>query len=193
MRESRSFYARWSRRKRESKRDVDIVEESVSSEQDADKEPAVPALTDADMPALETLHDDSDYSGFLSPEVSDKLREVALRKLFHGKAFNIVDGLDDYDDDFITGLPLGDIVTADMRHQAEVKLEKEKAALLEESRHAGAAEGCVNDELENDESVAVDTSDVDSGDGHESQHEAADAVAQIDNDDVVESTRHSPT
>ena len=193
MRESRSFYARWSRRKLESKTDLDIVKESVSSEQDADEEPAVPALTDADMPALETLHDDSDYSGFLSPEVSDKLREVALRKLFHGKAFNIVDGLDDYDDDFITALPLGDIVTADMRHQAEVKLEKEKAALLEESRHAGAVEEGVNDELENDESVAVDTSDVDSGDGYESQHEAADPVAQIDNNDVVESARHSPT
>ena len=101
--------------------------------------------------------------------------------------------MDDYDDDFITALPLGDIVTADMRHQAEVKLEKEKAALLKESRHAGAAEECVDDELENDESVAVDTSDVDSGDGHESQHETADAVAQIDNDDVVEPTRHSPT
>ena len=192
MRESRSFYARWSRRKMESKRDVDIVEESVSSEQDADKEPAVPALTDADMPALETLHDDSDYSGFLSPEVSDKLREVALRKLFHGKAFNIVDGLDDCDGDFITALPLGDIVTADMRHQAEVKLEKEKAALLKELRHAGVEE-CVNDELENDEPVAVDTSDVDSGDGHESQHVTADAAAQIDNDDVVKPTRHSPT
>ena len=188
MRESRSFYARWSRRKLESKTDSDIVEESVSSEQNADEEPAVPALTDADMPALETLHDGSDYSGFLSPEVSDKLREIALRKLFHGKACNIVDGLNDYDDDFITALPLGDIVTADMRHQAEVKLEKEKAALLEESRHAGAAKECVNDE-----SVAVDTSDVDSGDGHESQQEAAGTVAQSDNDDVVESTRHSPT
>ena len=101
--------------------------------------------------------------------------------------------MNDYDDDFITALPLGDIVTADMRHQAEVKLEKEKAALLEESRHAGAAEECVNDELENDESVAVDTSDVDSGDEHESQQEAAGTVAQSDNDDVVASTRHSPT
>ena len=193
MRESRSFYARWSRRKLESKTGLDIVEKSASSEQNADEEPAVPALTDANMPALETLHDDSDNSGLLSPEVSDKLREVALRKLLHGKAFNIVDGLDDYDDDFITALPLGDNVTAEKRHQAEVKLQKEKAALLEESRHAGAAKECVNDELENDESVAVDTSDVDSRDGHESQHEAADTVAQSGNDDVVESTRHSPT
>ena len=193
MRESRSFYARWSRRKLESKTDLDIVEESVSSEQEADEERAVSALTDADMPALETLHDDSDYSGFLSPEVSDKLREVALRKLFHGKAFNIVDGLDDYDDDFITALPLGDIVTADMRHQAEMKLEKEKAALLEESQHVATAEESVYEEPEKDEPVAVDTSDVGSEHGNENQSEAADAVSQVDDDAVLESAKRSPT
>ena len=193
MRESRSFYARWSRRKLESKTDADVVDNSVSTERGVDEEPAVPALTDADMPALETLHDDSDYSGFLSPEVSDKLREVALRKLFHGKAFNIVDGLDDYDDDFITALPLGDIVTADMRHQAEVKLEKEKAALLEESQHVATAEESVDEESENDESVAVGTGDAGSEHGHESQTEATDAVSQVDDDAVLESAKRSPT
>ena len=191
MRESRSFYARWSRRKLESKTDSDVVDNSVSTERDVDEESAVPALTDADMPDLETLHDDSDYSGFLSPEVSDKLREVALRKLFHGKAFNIVDGLDDYDDDFITALPLGDIVTADMRHQAEIKLEKEKAALLEESQHVATAEESGDEELENDASVAVNTSDVGSEDGHESQTEVTDAVSQVD-DAILESARRSP-
>ena len=191
MRESRSFYARWSRRKLESKTDSEVVDNSVSTERDVDEEPAVPALTDADMPALETLHDDSDYSGFLSPEVSDKLREAALRKLFHGKAFNIVDGLDDYDDNFITALPLGDIVTADMRHQAEIKLEKEKAALLEESQQVATAEESGSAEFQNDESVAVDTSDVDSEDGHESQTEVTDAVSQVD-DAILESARRSP-
>ena len=105
MRESRSFYARWSRRKLESKADLDIVKKSVSSEQDADEEPAVPALTDADMPALEMFHDDSHKSRFLSSEVGDKLCEVAPRKLFHGKACNIVDGLDDCDGDSISALP----------------------------------------------------------------------------------------
>ena len=193
MRESRSFYARWSRRKLESKTDSDVVDDSVSTERGVDEEPAVPALTDADMPALETLHDDSDYSGFLSPEVSDKLREAALRKLFHGKAFNIVDGLDDYDDNFLTGLPLGDIVTADMRHQAEIKLEKEKAALLEESQHVATAEESGDEELEQDASVAVDTSDVGSGHGHENHTEAADAVAQVDDDADLESAKCSST
>ncbi|MDP6080312.1 MAG: DUF3306 domain-containing protein [Arenicellales bacterium] len=193
MRESQSFYARWSRRKLESKTDSDVVDHSASTERDVDEEPAVPALTDADMPALETLHDDSDYSGFLSPEVSDKLREVALRKLFHGKAFNIVDGLDDYDDDFITALPLGDIVTADMRHQAEIKLEKEKAALLEESQRVATAEESADEELKDDEYVAVDTSDWGNEDKHENQTEAVNAVSQVDDDALLESTKCSPT
>jgi len=96
-------------------------------------------------------------------------------------------------DDFITALPLGDIVTADMHHQAEIKLEKEKAALLEESQHVATAEESVDEELENDESVAVDTSDVGSEHGHENQTETADAVSQVDNDAVLESAKRSPT
>jgi len=52
------------------------------------------------MPPLESLGPDSDYSGFMSPGVSDELRRLALRKLFHSPLYNITDGLDDYDDDF---------------------------------------------------------------------------------------------
>ena len=40
--------------------------------------------TDADMPPLESLSADSDFTGFLSPKVSESLRRAALRKLFHG-------------------------------------------------------------------------------------------------------------
>ena len=52
------------------------------------------------MPPLDSLGPESDYSGFMSPGVSDELRRLALRKLFHGPLYNITDGLDDYDDDF---------------------------------------------------------------------------------------------
>ena len=61
---------------------------------------APPPPGDADMPPLESLGPESDYSGFMSPGVSEELRRVALRKLFHGPLYNITDGLDDYDDDF---------------------------------------------------------------------------------------------
>ena len=85
-------------------------------------------LTDEDMPALDSLGEDSDYSGFLSPGVSEGLRRRALRKLFSSAVFNVPDGLDDYDDDFTTFAALGDIVTSDMKHQAEMEAERAKQA-----------------------------------------------------------------
>ena len=85
-------------------------------------------LTDQDMPSLDSLGEDSDYSGFLSPGVSEALRRRALRKLFTSAVFNVPDGLDDYDDDFTSFQALGDIVTSDMRHQAEMEAERAKQA-----------------------------------------------------------------
>ena len=77
------------------------------------------------------LTPDSDYTGFLSPEVSESLRRLALRKLFQGAEFNVRDGLDDYDQDFTSFAKLGDIITADMKHLLEQELrraEERKAA-----------------------------------------------------------------
>ena len=123
-------------------------------------------LTDVDMPAMDTLDENSDYSGFLSPGVSDKLRKMALRKLFSSAGFNIRDGLDDYDDDFTQFTPLGDIVTADMKHRAEVaerrRQEAEAAAKsnIEDPEDALAAEGeQASDSVERDE-VTVDAAPV---------------------------------
>ena len=85
-------------------------------------------LTDEDMPSLDSLGEDSDYSGFLSPGVSEALRRRALRKLFTSAVFNVPDGLDDYDDDFTSFQALGDIVTSDMKHRAEMEAERAKQA-----------------------------------------------------------------
>ena len=85
-------------------------------------------LTDEDMPSLESLDENSDYSSFLSPGVSERLRRRALRRLFTSAVFNVPDGLDDYDDDFTSFEALGDIVTSDMRHQAEVEEERARQA-----------------------------------------------------------------
>lgn len=95
-------------------------------------------LTDADMPPLESLNSDSDYSGFLSRGVSRELRQLALRKLFSGAGFNLRDGLDDYDEDFTEFEPLGDIVTADMKYQQRLQAEREAAE--QEAREAEEAD-----------------------------------------------------
>ena len=94
------------------------------------------APTDEDMPSLDSLDENSDYSGFLSPGVSEGLRRRALRKLFMSAAFNVRDGLDDYDEDFTNFEALGDIVTSDMRHQAEAEAERARLAQAEAEQEA---------------------------------------------------------
>ena len=137
---------RWARRKREVAREKEAGDEArrrderreppgaagnaCESADDASEAVVIEekALTDEDMPPLDSLGEDSDYSGFLSPGVSEALRRRALRKLFSSAVFNIPDGLDDYDDDFTSFAALGDIVTSDMKHQAEVEAERARQA-----------------------------------------------------------------
>lgn len=141
--EDEDFFGRWSRRKHEA-RQVEPPPDAGGERADG---PAVrggsepPAeLSDADMPPLETLGEDSDYSGFLSSGVSDDLRKLALRKLFHLPSFNIRDGLDDYDEDFRFFEPLGDVITADMRHQMEREAERAKQMAAQDSSSESEAE-----------------------------------------------------
>ncbi len=132
--ETEGFYARWSRRKAQADEQsitpVAEVEPAPDTRVAESGEPEKPPL-----PEVDTLNEDSDYSGFLSPEVDEKLRKLALRKLFHLPQFNIRDGLDDYDEDFRNFEPLGDIVTADMRFQQEreARLEAERLARQQET------------------------------------------------------------
>ena len=106
--------------------------------QEAEASEAV--LTNADMPAIESLSEDSNFSQFMSSGVTDELRNLALRKMFKAPFFNIRDGLDEYDEDFTTFEKLGDIVTCDMRHQIEVEAKKKLEAEAKEIAESGAGE-----------------------------------------------------
>ena len=135
-----SALSRWSQRKLKVQ---EATEQSILEAESKIDAPApevppqeAPALTDADMPDIELLNEDSDYSGFMSSGVSDKLRNLALRKLFQSSVFNIRDGLDEYDEDYTSFEKLGDIVTSDMKHELEMKEKKLREALAEESEDA---------------------------------------------------------
>jgi hypothetical protein len=139
-----SFVARWSRRKIETRREPEQNVPNVRPEPDNGLDSVDEALpqpiiepTDADMPPLEALDEHSDYSGFLSPKVSEELRRRALRKLFQMPKFNLVDGLDDYAEDYRSFEALGDIITADMRYQMERQAQKVRDFVLDESREQG--------------------------------------------------------
>jgi hypothetical protein len=151
------FLSRWSRRKTRSRQGqppraearVDARQgRSLASAPAEDGMPAPaagpaagdePVLTDADMPPLDSLGPDSDYSGFLSPGVSKDLRRQALARLFRSAAFNVTDGLDDYAEDFTSFTPLGDLLTADLRHRLEHQLQR-SAERLDDAAPATAAE-----------------------------------------------------
>ena len=145
-----SFVSRWSRLKHEARQGIEnAVTENTTTENtavetgtsDEEREPLAKILTDEDMPDIKTLTPDSDYTDFLSPGVSETLRKLALRKLFHCEAFNICDGLDDYDDDFTQFKKLGDIVTSDMKHQIELKAQRMSEQLLQEKAQLSDNDG----------------------------------------------------
>lgn len=158
------FLSRWSRRKQDRDKLIEPDEQNEHGEQAPDSQMSTveasdqtydsvsiatesdraesekPVLTDVDMPPIESLDEKSDYSGFMSPGVSSQLRKLALRKLFAGAGFNIRDGLDDYDEDFTNFEPLGDLITSDMKHQAEMA-EKRKREAEEKAAEARELEG----------------------------------------------------
>ena len=184
---------RWARRRREVAREERAAAEAEARRKSVpDGVPDVPepggdaseaaagieekVLTDADMPLLDSLDEDSDYSGFLSPGVTEGLRRRALRKLFASAVFNVPDGLDDYDEDFTSFEALGDIVTSDMKHQAEMQAERARRAradakpetvLEDESSGAGDERlACAEDRAREGEatSAADDEAGVDAAD-----------------------------
>lgn len=155
--EEEPFARRWSRRKREAvgpSEPDEPVAPLTEGKPDGDK----PALTDEDMPPVEALTEDTDVSGFFSEGVSESVRRAALRRLFHMPKFQLRDGLDDYDDDFRSFTPLGDIVTSDMRLQAERRRARESAANdeLAEPAAEGAEEAATGEDAAREEPAGGD-------------------------------------
>jgi hypothetical protein len=99
------FLSRWSKRKQE-----------VRTEAQRPAPPPAAAATPApELPPVEKLDMDSDYSGFFHPKVDEALRRTALKKLFNDPHFNIMDGLDTYIDDYSITEPIPAAMLAEMK------------------------------------------------------------------------------
>lgn len=163
VKDNTSFYSRWSQRKAEQQTLTEetpqeaplesIDSSSTPSDTNLDphldnssiavQEDTAPALTDEDMPDVETLTKDSDFNQFFSPGVSEELRKLALRKLFFLPEFNIRDGLNDYDDDFSKMPELTKAVVDKLRSWVNDKqedLEEELDEHLSETTHDRTSE-----------------------------------------------------
>ena len=117
MADNDGFLSRWSRRKvqaRQNDAPLDEPAQPVPAVASAAPEmPIAKAQPQAvDQPPLPTLDDvaalgrDSDFTRFVTPEVSGEVRNAALKKLFSDPHFNVMDGLDTYIDDYSKPDPL---------------------------------------------------------------------------------------
>ncbi len=66
---------------------------------------AAPAAS-PQLPPVETLTFESDFTAFLQPKVAESIKQQALKKLFADPRFNVMDGLDVYIDDYSIPSPL---------------------------------------------------------------------------------------
>lgn len=109
---------RWSRRKldavREAKAPAQSTEVPAAAEQPlpADASAAASLASDtpppAELPPVESLTIDSDFSVFFQPQVDESLKRAALKQLFRDPRFNVMDGLDIYVGDYTKSDPIPD-------------------------------------------------------------------------------------
>jgi len=126
-RDKESFLGRWSRLKQEQQRAADAPAGP----------PPVPAGqgaaggTPAQLPPLEALTPQSDFSAFMGPNVADALRRAALKKLFAHPQINVADPFEPFSGDWTVGEAIPEEMLA--------RLQQARAALLREPETQAAA------------------------------------------------------
>lgn len=113
MRDGDSFLKRWSRRKHAA---------AVAAPA------AAPAQPPAELPPVDGLTFESDFAAFMHAEVDERVRHLALKKLFGDPRFNVMDGLDIYIDDYSQEDPIPAGLLAQLEHARATLFVEEKKA-----------------------------------------------------------------
>jgi hypothetical protein len=131
--EKEDFLRRWSRLKKEAP---------------AEKPAETPK---PDLPALDKLTPESDFSGFMHPKVEDALRRVALKKLFAGDPhFNLPDLFEPYSGDWNLAEPISAEMLSTLNQARTLLLsDEEKQALAKQEAEAQAQPAKAEGEPEN--------------------------------------------
>lgn len=138
-----SFVQRWSQRKhqQQSSTATQPLQPENPPEQ-PDNEP----VKEEDLPPIESLHENSEVSMFLSEGISEKLRRQALRRLFHFGKFNVCDGLDDYAEDYTFFQPLSDLINVGQQLDRITKISDKTENQPQKAQHAPTLESQDNEQ-----------------------------------------------
>ncbi len=153
------FIGRWSRlkQKRRRREPGDVPKDKSARPEPADAQPATGEEETAalDLPDIETLDKDSDFTVFMKEGVPEVLKRQALRKLWQSDpVFAVIDGLDDYDEDLRTPF-----------------LVAEKLAKRLEKSGKGAADHGTETEAEGDEGLTKEGGEAPAQPGADSARE----------------------
>ena len=134
--------ARWSRRKLASALEKDSPA-PASAPPPAVPAPAATALPNVELPAVESLTFDSDFTAFLQPGIDPTVKRAALKKLFRDPRFNVMDGLDVYIDDYTKADPIPPDMLSDLLDRFQRSTAPSSVAEAEEvgDETAAAREG----------------------------------------------------
>lgn len=94
-----------------------------------------------ELPSIDKLTPESDFSGFMHPKVEDALRRVALKKLFRGDPhFNLPDPYEAYSGDWTVGEPIPDEMLATLNQAQQLlfgdRKEEKKEEVVEQAKPA---------------------------------------------------------
>ena len=154
---SRNRIRRWSDKKTEARQTrptktrkaVEPSSENIGSDGNT-------PLEASDLPSLESLTADSDFTPFLHTDVPSVLKKAALRKLWKSDpVLANVDGLNDYDEDFAR-MDLGKVVQTAYQVGKGMIGPKEEPEHAEDSGHTESSEHVERD-LATDESDLHDS------------------------------------
>jgi len=121
------FLSRWTRVKHSQRQETPVLVAGVADQstdvalpntsgdglpqhktaEEAGTEPSLPGAPAAvELPSLDSLTPQSDFSPFMAKDVDRQLRNQAMKKLFTDPHYNVMDRLDTYIDDYSVHTPL---------------------------------------------------------------------------------------
>ena len=112
-----TFLSRWSRVKTEA-RDAPAAQPAAAPAEAVPEKASDGPLPE--LPPVEKLTLESDFSAFFHPKVDEDVRRAALKKLFSDPRFNVMDGLDVYIDDYSKTEPIPAAMLASLKQAQRI-------------------------------------------------------------------------
>lgn len=140
-----SFFARWSKRKAQTRAGKPVEEEPIVEPPPPEAPPPVPVVEPPPQPEIPapTLEDvrsltfDSDFKRFVEPDVPPEVKNAAVKKLFAHPRFNVRDMMDVYADDYSQPDPLPESMLRKLASARALKLFDTGAGTAENADDAG--------------------------------------------------------